>query len=213
MPKRIPHTTEEMSTEISAQEYAKIHGKNPRQRFGPFLKELERLRIKGRYLEIGSGPGIVAGLIAEENPEVEITGVELSPKMVAVAQEHLEQKGLGDRVRFVPGNANDGELLEKLGTFDLVYSTFSLHHWEEPVRVLRNTLPMIGKNGYLFIFDLKRVWWLYHIPVQNGFFNSIRASYLPREIGTMLKQAGASSVEVKSPFPFFWQEIMARKDV
>ena len=43
-----------------------------------FLKDLQALDVGDRYLEVGPGPGILAIAIAQENPNVQITGIELS---------------------------------------------------------------------------------------------------------------------------------------
>jgi predicted O-methyltransferase YrrM len=68
----------------------------------------------------------------------QITGVEMSPDMVTVAREVVERAGLADRIRFLVGDAGDKSVFGSLGQFDLIYSTFSLHHWKDPKRVIRN---------------------------------------------------------------------------
>jgi ubiquinone/menaquinone biosynthesis C-methylase UbiE len=101
--------------------------------------------------------------------------------------------------------------MQELGTFDLVYSTFSMHHWEAPERSLHNLWRVLKKGGVLYIQDLKRVWWLYHLPIKGGFAESIRASFTPKEIRQILKRLGPQEYKIKTTFPFFAQSIIAWK--
>jgi 2-polyprenyl-3-methyl-5-hydroxy-6-metoxy-1,4-benzoquinol methylase len=80
--------------------------------------------------------------------------------MITVAREHVEREGLADRIDLVEGDANDTELLEQLGQFDLVYSTYTLHHWDDPETMMKNLLRAVAPGGILLIHDLRRVWWL-----------------------------------------------------
>ena len=109
-------------------------------RYKAFLKRLQQVGMKGKYLEIGAGPGILATLIANENPDIEITAVELSSSMITVGQEYVKSKSTEKQITFVQGNANDGDLLKTLGKFDLLYSTYALHHWDDPEKVIRYSL-------------------------------------------------------------------------
>ena len=77
-------------------------------------------------------PGILATMIAERIASVRITALDLSPDMVAVARARIKEKRLEDRIRCVTADVNDGAAMEGLGLFDLVYSSFSLHHWKTP---------------------------------------------------------------------------------
>ena len=178
--------------------------------YGGFLRKWRELGVTGNYLEIGSGPGVMATTIARENPDVHITGVDLSTDMVTVAEEYIRREGLGERVRFVAGDAMDADLLRSLGKFDLIYSTLSMHHWEKPAQVIQNLMTSLSDGGTLFIYDLRRVWWLYWIRTREGFFDSIRAAFLPGEIRDMLCNLGIISFEVRSEFPCMLSVIVRR---
>jgi len=121
------------------------------------LKDIRALNASGKYLEIGAGPGILATMIAEDNPNIDITAVDLSPDMVVLAKEHIKEKRLQDRVRYFMGDANDEKTIERLGRFDLVYSAFSLHHWKDPERCISNLWNAVEDNGILYVHDFKRV--------------------------------------------------------
>jgi len=171
-------------------------------RYKAFLKNLQSLDIKGRYLEIGAGPGVLTGEIARTFREVEITAVELSQFMTTIGSEYVAESNLEDRIRFIVGNVEDETLLHSLGEFDLVFSTYSLHHWENPEKAIANLMQTVTEGGALYLYDLRRVWWLYWVPIKNGFFNSIRASYLPNEVRCMIERLGLKRFEIKNEFPF-----------
>jgi len=129
---------------------------------------LYKLGINGQYLEVGSGPGLLTALIARKKPEVRITALEPSAQMIDFARTHARKQGVEHQIKYVCGSVEDGKTMEGLGQFDLVYSTFSLHHWENPNTAWRYLLNRVKKNGTLFVHDLKRASWLYYLPFKNG---------------------------------------------
>ena len=190
-----------------AREFAAEAGKAT-MRYRAFLETLERLRLPGRYLDVGAGPGVVTAMVARRLPDVKITALELSGAMVEVGREYVARQGLLDRIDYVQGNAADPALLQSLGQFDLIYSTFSLHEWAEPRPVIDSLLLGLAERGVLFIHDLRRVWWLYPVPLQGGFFQSLRASYQGREIEAMLQGYPRDWYEVREELPFLLSVII-----
>ncbi len=213
MTARIPHKDEVIVNTVAVGAYVKNHEDQVSSHFSAFLKEFDRLNIDGRFLEIGSGPGFLTALIAQKKPNASITAIEPSVEMISFAEKHIKKKGLDRNVRFIQGKVDDSELMENLGTFDLVYSTFSLHHWEKPKAAWRYLFSRVARNGILFVHDLKRVPWLYHLPFKNGLFESIRAAYNPDEIASMLANMGIRQYKLKTPFPYFWMSIIIDKNV
>jgi ubiquinone/menaquinone biosynthesis C-methylase UbiE len=191
----------------SARAYAE-EARSPfmRMGYGVVVKGISRLGVTGKFLEIGPGPAVLTTMVAQAIPEAHIAAVEISPSMITVATEQVEREGLTDRIALVEGDANDTELLQRLGRFDLVYSTYSLHHWDDPETVIKNLLWTVTPGGILLIHDLKRVWWLYWVPSQEGFITSIRAAYTPAEIRDLLARMGVNRYEIKNGL--FWQSII-----
>ena len=202
------HQEESFSGLENARQYAES-AKKSMLRYRAFLKNLEYLDIKGKYLEIGAGPGILTTEIARIHPTVEITAVELSQDMATVGREYVADNGFGDRMKFVVGDAEDESLINSLGKFDLVYCTYTLHHWADAEKAIRNLTPALADGGVLYLYDLRRVWWLYWPPIRNGFFNSIRAAYTPAEVRSMLQRLDFEHFEIKNEFPFM-QSVFTR---
>jgi len=210
MLKRIKGKQEQAFVSIeSARAYAD-EARSPLMRrvYSLIVGEISRLGVTGKFLEIGPGPAVLTTMVAQAIPEAHITAVEISPGMITVAREHVEREGLADRIDLVEGDANDTGLLAQLGRFDLVYSTYTLHHWDHPETVIKNLLRAVAPGGILLIHDLKRVWWLYWIPSQEGFMTSIRAAYTPAETRDLLTRIDVGRYEIKNGL--FWQSIIVR---
>jgi len=105
------HQEEALTGLESAKEYAEIAQKSA-LRYRAFLNNIKSLNIKGKYLDVGAGPGIQAGMIVQNDPDVEITALEVSADMVTVGEDYLKSKGLQDRIQFVIGDATDDGLIK-----------------------------------------------------------------------------------------------------
>ncbi|MFH1486232.1 MAG: class I SAM-dependent methyltransferase, partial [Chloroflexota bacterium] len=89
---------------------------------------------RGKAIDIGCGPGMLAIELARRAPGLEIVGIDLSEGMLETARENVSRAGLSERVTFRGGDALDIPFPD--ASFDLAVSTMSLHHWTEPVKVL-----------------------------------------------------------------------------
>jgi ubiquinone/menaquinone biosynthesis C-methylase UbiE len=121
-----------------------------------FLRILEEQKKNGKFLEIGPGPGYQTVEIIKRFPGAHVTALEPSSDMIKVATAYSQSQGASKRLAFVEGAVEDSRLIQGLGTFDLIYSTFSLHHWQEPVKALRNLYGALKTRGVILIYDFER---------------------------------------------------------
>jgi ubiquinone/menaquinone biosynthesis C-methylase UbiE len=211
MPDRAEHKSEAITGLDNVKRYADAHEKHGKLLYRAFLNDLRKLHVGGEWLEVGAGPGVLAAMIAEEHPSVHITTIDLSPDMVAAATECIKAKNLSDRIRCRLCDANDARELDKLGRFDVIYSTFSLHHWKDPVSSIANLRNLLNEGGVLYIHDVKRVWWARLLPLGKGDRESVEAAYVPREIKSFLSKLDIEEYAIKTLFPFFLMSIIIRK--
>ncbi len=197
--------------EEKARSYAESHRKYSGLMYGSFLKIVNKLKLKGRYLEMGAGAGLLATLIAELIPDVDITAVDLSPDMAAVAGEYIREKNQDKRIHYITGDAADERFLKEQGTFNLVYTSFSLHHWQEPEKSLRNLWNAVSKGGALCILDFRKIGWLCSSPLKWRELESMRASFSVKEMEALLHKSGIPGFRIKIPFPYLFQIAVARK--
>jgi SAM-dependent methyltransferase len=85
-----------------------------------------------RILDLGTGTGAAARVIARRFPDAEVVGVDLAPKMVEEARARLPAD-LAGRVRFEVGDASTLEF--EPGAFDLVVLLNMIPFFEELARV------------------------------------------------------------------------------
>ncbi len=170
--------------------------------YNDFLAALKDLNPCQTMLEIGAGTGLLTYRMAQKFPSAKITALEISPFMAECGKDYLAKKGVGERVDWVVGDAGNPEVLSSLGKFDLVYSGLALHHFPEAGEPLKRFYDAVADGGAMAILDLRRVWWLYWVPSKEGFFTSIKASYLPKELRAILKNNGMGHAEVRRLFPF-----------
>ena len=111
-----------------------------------------------RILEVGTGPGFFAILLAELGYDV--TAIDLTPAMLAEAKKNAG--ALAERIRFMEMNAESLDFKEAL--FDVVISrnlTWNLPHpdaaYAEWARVLKpgGLLLNFDANWYAYLFDEK----------------------------------------------------------
>ncbi len=104
------------------------------------------LRYKDSILELGCGDGYLAQLLVQEG--FRYTGADMSPRMVAKAQERLEAAGL--KANFMVADANEMVLSEP---FDAVvgYMRAFFDYITQPFAVLKRFRPFVRKK---IILDL-----------------------------------------------------------
>ena len=105
-----------------------------------------------QVLEVGCGPGHLSTRLARRG--LAVTGVDLDPAMVESATENAKRSSDAGRApSFVVGDA--ALLPFPDGSFDLVVSTFSLHHWSDPAKGLAEIGRVVRPGASVLIWDLR----------------------------------------------------------
>jgi ubiquinone/menaquinone biosynthesis C-methylase UbiE len=107
----------------------------------------------GAVLDAGTGPGALLVQLANRRPDLCLTGVDLSGDMVALAERNVHAAGLGDRVQV--HRADVAALPFPDASFDLVVSTFSMHHWAAIIPSVTELARVLRPGGLLWIYDLR----------------------------------------------------------
>lgn len=159
---------------------------------------------QGMALDLGTGPGLVAVELAQRLPGLRVMGLDLAAHMVEAAHRRAKRNGVDGRGLWPQA---DGHFLPFAdGSFDLVFSTFALHHWYDPLAVLNEMARVLKPGGCYFIADLCREVTLWQrlfayatIPVVSlpfgsyrgcgGYYESVRGGYTREEARALLQQS------------------------
>jgi SAM-dependent methyltransferase len=98
-----------------------------------------------RALDLGTGTGKAAVVVAERFPDVRVVGVDLAPEMIAEARRVLPP-GLAERVGFDVADA--AALLFEDGAFDLVVLLNMIPFFPELRRVIAPGGTLIVSSGF-----------------------------------------------------------------
>jgi ubiquinone/menaquinone biosynthesis C-methylase UbiE len=100
-------------------------------------------------LDVGTGPGVLLVELATRRPDLTLTGVDLSADMVAAATRNL--KPYGERASAQVGDVTSLPFPDR--TFDLVVSSLSLHHWDDPEAAVPELARVLKPGGRVVIYD------------------------------------------------------------
>ena len=108
----------------------------------------------GRILEVGCGPGLLSTRLAQSYG-LDVTGLDLDPAMIELARTNAPKSSvdLGRLPSFVVGDV--AALPFDDGSFDVVVSTFSMHHWSDRMAGLDEIARVLAPGGRALIWDLK----------------------------------------------------------
>jgi ubiquinone/menaquinone biosynthesis C-methylase UbiE len=119
-----------------------------------------------RILDLGCGTGSTALLLQKAFPDAEITGLDLSPYMLAMADYKARREGLS--LRWVQGNAEKTGFPDR--SFDVVTASLLFH--ETPAiasrNILRECFRLLTPGGQAIVLDgnqkvLRQTEWLMNI--------------------------------------------------
>lgn len=110
-------------------------------RLAPLLVRFAAVAERDSVLDVGSGTGALAFALAEAIPSARVTGVDPSAAYVRSAQA----KTLGDRVRFLRGDAQALELPS--ATYDKTLSLLAVNFIPDSAKALREMIRMTRPGG------------------------------------------------------------------
>jgi ubiquinone/menaquinone biosynthesis C-methylase UbiE len=105
----------------------------------------------GSVLDVGTGPGVLLLEVGRRRPDLRLTGIDLSADMVTAARRNL--RPLGERA--TARTADVTALPFDDDTFDVIVSSFSLHHWDDPAGAVPELARVLRPGGRLYIYDFR----------------------------------------------------------
>jgi SAM-dependent methyltransferase len=114
------------------------------------IRDGTRLEPGTRLLEVGTGVGAVLAVLGQEFPGVRLHGVDIEPRQLAFAREHLGRQG----VEATLVEADALALPFEDGSFDHVWMMWFLEHVADPVGVLREARRTLVPGGAITAIEV-----------------------------------------------------------
>ena len=114
----------------------------------PHVQEI--LTTGGTSVDVGCGTGLASIMLAKAFPKSQFSGYDPFLPAIRRAREFAKKERVADRVHFV---AADAARLPA-GQFNLLTIFNSVHHFSNPVMVLRQCRQALKPGGTCFILDL-----------------------------------------------------------
>jgi ubiquinone/menaquinone biosynthesis C-methylase UbiE len=109
---------------------------------------------QGKILDVGTGPGRLPVKIALKNPNLEVFGVDLSDAMIKIAEEIAIKAEVSQKLKFKVGSVYS--LPYENDFFDMVVSTLSFHHWNEPIIGLNEIYRVLKPGRECRIYEIRQ---------------------------------------------------------
>ncbi len=141
-------------------------------------------------LDFGCGTGHLLKQLRRvskrRNLELFLHGIDISDEIINVARRNLSSDEKS--VVQVQLASYDGQIMTYPDNhFDIVATSLSLHHWEEPVHVLNKIRRVIKPDGYVVIFDLRRD----AAPFWHRFLRMISQRIVPKALKKVNEPMGS----------------------
>jgi SAM-dependent methyltransferase len=160
--------------------------------FGGIAVDVATVAADGaRVLEVGCGPCRLSIRLARQHG-LNVTGLDLDPAMVERARANADRLRNADERRpsFLVGDA--ASLAFPDGSFDLVVSTFSMHHWADPTAGLAEIGRVLRPGARALVWDFR--------PDARPHLFGPRHAHLPDPV----EHARGAQLRVVSATPWRW---------
>lgn len=111
---------------------------------------VRRLPRDAAVLELASGHGALSLLTAQYRPDIRVTGVDISPPAVAVANRLLAASGHEGRVHFAVADAIQGDGSGQSATYDGIISAMLAEHLPQPQPLFAAVARQVSPDGLVF---------------------------------------------------------------
>lgn len=180
--------------------------------FYHFLNMVQKLKLseKAKFLDVGCGPGWFSHYLAKFGYSV--VGIDISEDMIEQARKRLDGDPLTpygdvhDAVSFFVHDIEE-EVLPEMEGVDCAIFESSLHHFINPLRVIRNVSEVLNDDGYIAIIegqaaDVASEIYKKNLEIMNR-YKTLERPYTRKQLEKILELAGFSHYE----FYFSWNGI------
>jgi len=207
--KRVPEPTEEMEGKEEVMSFLNTRTSISKSTTFNIVRidVLKKSKLKsGKILDVGCGFGGLIKNINHYKKGFSFIGIDLSRTMIAAAKKYCT----GIPAKFYARPANKTGF--KTESFDLIICKDTIHHINNPVKVLKELYRITKKGGFIYIIDLNRNAPMDYIYIEMQrivndnnltnsmqLYDSIQAAYTVPEMKALCKKAGIKNFKVSAP--------------
>ncbi|MFZ0505412.1 MAG: class I SAM-dependent methyltransferase [Chthoniobacterales bacterium] len=152
---------------------------------------LRRLPTGARVLELACGHGVLSLLAAEERPDIQVEGVDISPPAIAVAERLLQVSGHSASVKFATRDALQTNGSAGNEKYQGIISAMLAEHLPEPEPLFGAMGRMVSQDGLVYFSTAIESAQRDHVyeynqesqPLQMAETAGLRVSYLVSDAG------------------------------
>jgi ubiquinone/menaquinone biosynthesis C-methylase UbiE len=171
-----------------------------------FLVDFANIPKQASILDLACGTGELSKILLQQNPQQQITGVDISEAMLEIARDKLQT--YPDIELY---NASVTSLPFNNQTFDLVICANAFHYFEFPQLALTEMKRVLKPDGSVIILDWCRDYILCKLidRIFKTFDPAYKQCYTQKELNNLLIAAGFEVLDSsKVRFGVIW-ELMA----
>lgn len=110
---------------------------------------IRKLPKNANVTEVACGHGVLSLLVAEDRPDVQVEGTDISPPAIAVANKLLAASGHANRVKFTVQDALNGDHI-KNGSAQGLISAMLAEHLSNPIPLFKSMSRQVAKDGLVY---------------------------------------------------------------
>jgi ubiquinone/menaquinone biosynthesis C-methylase UbiE len=173
-------------------------------------------------VDVGAGPGHLAGLMAQARPDLRVVALDWSWTMLRPSPRPQLEENQGPRLRRLVGDS--ARIPLQSACCDLAVATFSFHTWDKPVLGMQEMRRIVKPGGQAWIYEMNReaVWgqWRALAREENlpalfvaGGFKLLSWNHALRaaDFTATFAQAGGSGWQLQQVHHLFWRAVFSSK--
>ncbi len=182
-----------------------------------FLNVLAMMQLDhdAKFLDVACGSGWLSHFLTKLR--IQVTGIDISPDMIALAQERLAHDPIRTvddnhfNAKFFVHDMEEGPLKIDSG-FDVAVLESALHHFVNPIQTLRNIADSLNDRGIVVILEAASDGRDAHqIDIMQQ-FNTLERPYTREQLIQILQFAGFQEYQFLYPVNGFFPQTAAVAD-
>ena len=173
-----------------------------------FLLDFADISSEAKLLDLACGTGELTRLLLEQNPQQQITGVDISESMLEIARKKLDTH---PSVSFYCASVTS--LPFDNDSFDLVICANAFHYFASPQLALIEMKRVLKPKGEILILDWCRDYWVLKLlhPAFKFIDPAYQRCYTQAELDRLLNAAGFNvEKDSKVRFGSIWELIAVK---